>query len=70
MIQLTELQASRDTLQRAMMSGVRRVQFKDQSVEYGTIDEQRKALADLDAQIANLMGAAAPRFHLSTHSRE
>jgi len=70
MIQLTELQASRDTLQRAMMSGVRRVQFKDQSVEYGTIDEQRKALADLDGQIANLMGAAAPRFHLSTHSRE
>jgi hypothetical protein len=70
MIQLTELQASRDTLQRAMMSGVRRVQFKDQSVEYGTIDEQRKALADLDAQIANLMGTAAPRFHLSTHSRE
>ena len=70
MIQLTELQASRDTLQRAMASGVRRVQFKDQSVEYGTIDEQRKALADLNAQIATLEGTAAPRFHLSTHSRE
>ena len=34
------------------------------------VKDTRKALADLDGQIANLMGAAAPRFHLSTHSRE
>jgi hypothetical protein len=70
MIQLTELQAQRDILQRAISSGVRRVQFKDQSVEYDNVDDKLKALALLDAQIAIAAGAVAPRFHLATHSRE
>jgi len=70
MIQLTELYGQRDTLQRALASGVRRVQFKDQSVEYGTVEQQLKALANLNTQIANLEGTAAPGFHLATHSRD
>ena len=70
MIQPTELQSARDTLQRAIFSGVRRVQFTDRSVEYGSVDEMRKALADLDVQIANAAGVVAPRFHLATHSRD
>ncbi len=52
MIQLTELQSMRDTLQRAIFSGTRRVQFTDRAVEYNTIDEMRKALADIDTAIA------------------
>ena len=45
MIQPTELQAARDTLQRAIFSGARRVQFTDRSVEYNSVDDMRKALA-------------------------
>ena len=54
MIPPTELQAARDTLQRAIFSGVRRVQFTDRSVEYNSVDDMRKALADLDAQLLEL----------------
>ena len=70
MIQPTELQAARDTLQRAIFSGVRRVQFTDRSVEYNSVDDMRKALADLDAQIAKAAGAAPSSFTLATHSRD
>ena len=70
MIQPTELQAARDTLQRAIFSGVRRVQFTDRSVEYNSVDEMRKALADLDAQIAKAAGTSVASFSLATHSRD
>ncbi len=60
MIQLTELQSMRDTLQRAMFSGTLRVQFSDRSVEYTTVDNMRKALADLDAAIAKASGWRRP----------
>ena len=70
MIQPTELQAARDTLQRAIFSGVRRVQFTDRSVEYNSVDEMREALADLDVQIAKAAGVATPSFRLATHSRD
>ena len=70
MIQPTELQAARDTLQRAIFSGVRRVQFTDRSVEYNSVDDMRKALADLDAQIAMAAGAVPTSFTLATHSRD
>jgi hypothetical protein len=42
----------RDTLQRAIFSGSLRVQFADQLVEYTSVDDRRKALADIDAAIA------------------
>ena len=70
MIQPTELQTARDTLQHAIFSGVRRVQFTDRSVEYNSVDDMRKALADLDAQLAKAAGITTPSFSLATHSRD
>ena len=70
MIPLTELQSMRDTLQRAIYSGTRRVQFTDRSVEYNSVDEMRKALADLESQIANAAGVSVASFTLATHSRD
>ena len=70
MIQLTELQSMRDTLQRAIFSGTRRVQFTDRAVEYTTVDNMRKALADLDTAIAKASGATPSSFSLATHSRD
>ena len=70
MIQLTELQSMRDTLQRAIFSGTRRVQFTDRAVEYNSVDDMRKALADIDAAIAAASGAAPSSFSLAMHSRD
>ena len=70
MIQLTELQSMRDTLQRAIFSGTLRVQFTDRAVEYTTVDNMRKALADLDTAIAKASGATPSSFSLAMHSRD
>jgi hypothetical protein len=60
----------RDTLQRAIYSGTRRVQFSDRLVEYHTVDDMRKALADLDAEIAKASGTTPSSFSLAMHSRD
>ena len=70
MIQPAELQSMRDTLQRAIYSGARRVQFTDRAVEYASVDDMRKALADLDGQLAKASGGSPSSFSLATHSRE
>jgi len=73
MIQAAELQTMRDALQRAIFSGTRRVQFSDRAVEYNSIDDMRKALADIDAATAAASGAepASPSsFSLAMHSRD
>ena len=70
MIPLTELQSMRDTLQRAIFSGTRRVQFADRAVDYDSIDDKRKALADINAEIARVSGPAPSSFSLAVHSRE
>jgi hypothetical protein len=70
MIQLTELQSMRDTLQRAIFSGTRRVQFTDRAVEYNSVDDMRKALADIDTSIATSSGPTPSPFSLAMHSRE
>ena len=70
MIQLSELQSMRDTLQRAIFSGTRRVQFTDRAVEYNSVDDMRKALADIDTAIATSSGPTPSPFSLATHSRE
>jgi len=70
MIQLSELQSTRDTLQRAIFSGTRRVQFTDRMIEYNSVDDMRKALADLDAQIGQASGVAPSSFSLATHRRD
>ena len=70
MIQLTELQSIRDALQRAIFSGTRRVQFTDRAVEYNSVDDMRKALADIDSAIATGSGATSSSFSLAMHSRD
>ena len=70
MMQLSELLSARDTLQRAIFSGTRRVQFADRAVDYDSIDDKRKALADINAEIAKASGATTPSFSLATHSRD
>ena len=70
MIDLAALQSMRDTLQQAIFSGVRKVQFADRTVEYISVDEMRKALADLYAQIAKASGVTPSSFSLATHSSD
>ncbi len=70
MITATELQSMRDTLQRAILSGTRRVQFTDRAVEYNSIDDMRKALADIDTAIATATGPTPSSFSLAMHSRD
>jgi hypothetical protein len=70
MIQLTELQSMRDMLQRAIFSGTRRVQFTDRAVEYNSVDDMRKALADINVEITKASGPTPSSFSLATHSRE
>ena len=70
MITATELQTMRDALQRAIFSGTRRVQFTDRAVEYNTIDDMRKALADIDAAISAASGSTPSSFSLAMHSRD
>ena len=70
MISLSELDAMRDALLRATWSGVLRVQFADHAVEYTSGDDRRKALADINAEIAKRSGSSPASFSLATHSRE
>ncbi len=71
MITISELQSVRDTLQRAIYAGVRRVQFADgRVVEYNTVDDMRKVLGDLNGQISAMSGTAPSSFTLATHSRD
>ena len=69
MIFTTEMQAMLDALKRAKYAGVRRVQFTDRSVDYGSIAEIVRAIVDLEAEIAAL-ATAPPSFTLATHSRD
>ena len=71
MISLTELQATRDLLQRKMFAGVRKVQLPDRMVEYTTIADMETAIGNLDAEIAKRSGTGTPpSFSLATHSRD
>jgi hypothetical protein len=70
MIQLSELEAMRDALLRAIYSGTLRVQFTDRLVEYTSVDDRRKALADIEAAIAKASGATPSSFSLAMHSRD
>lgn len=60
----------RDALLRAIYSGTLRVQFTDRAVEYTSVDDRRKALADIEAAIAKASGAPPSSFSLAMHSRD
>jgi hypothetical protein len=74
MISVSELQSMLDTLDRAIFSGTRRVQFSDGAtgrlVELNSMDEMRKARADLVAQIQAAGNSTPSSFSLATHSRD
>ena len=70
MIQPSELQAMLDTLDRAIFSGTRRVQFSDRLVEYNSLDDMRKARADLVTQLNAASNSGPSSFSLATHSRD
>ena len=70
MITAAELQTMRDALQRAIFSGTRRVQFTDRAVEYNSVDDMRKALADINAAIVKTSGTASSSFSLAMDSRD
>ena len=70
MITVTEMQTMLDALKRAKYAGVRRVQFTDRAVEYNSMDDIRKAIVDLEAEIAALGNAAPSSFSLAMHSRD
>ena len=73
-VSVAELQAMLDALDRAIFSGTRRVQFSDggtsRMVEYNSMDELRKARADLAAQLQAATSSAPSSFSLATHSRD
>lgn len=53
---IDDLNAAKDTLQRAIYSGVLEVRFQDRLVRYQSISEMRQALADLNGAIADASG--------------
>jgi hypothetical protein len=69
-IDVSELQLMLDALKRDKYTGPRRVQFADRLVEYKTIDEMRKAIADLESEIAARSGRTPSAFSLASHSRD
>jgi hypothetical protein len=69
-ITAAEMQSMLDALKRAKYAGVRRVQFTDRAVEYQSMDEIRKAIVDLESEIAAQGTAAPSAFSLATHSRD
>ena len=70
MIAATEMQAMLDALKRAKYAGVRRVQFADRAVEYGSMAEIVRAIVDLEAEIAALAITTPSSFTLAMHSRD
>ena len=70
MITAAEMESMLDALKRAKYAGVRRVQFTDRAVEYGSMAEIVRAIVDLEAEIAATTTAASSSFSLAMHSRE
>ncbi|MBS7545730.1 hypothetical protein KHC19_21760 [Ancylobacter oerskovii] len=62
MMQQKELQAAR-------ASGVRRVEFRDRTVEYRSDAELAAAIRDLEARIAAAQGQPAVQVHIVTKNR-
>lgn len=57
MATLSELQARREALEKALASGHRRVEYDGNSVEYRSVAEIRSALSVVSNDIARLSGA-------------
>lgn len=49
---LSQLEAMRDALVTQISTGVRSTSFQDKRVDYQSVDDMRKALADIESSIA------------------
>ena len=69
MITAAEMESMLDALKRAKYAGVRRVQFTDRAVEYGSMAEIVRAIVDPEAEIAAQTTSLPASFTLAMHSR-
>lgn len=51
---LAQLEAMRDALVTNISTGVRSTSFQDRRVDYQSVDDMRKALADIESEIATV----------------
>lgn len=65
-----QLEAMKDSLQTAMFKGITRVSFQDRTVDYASIDSMRKALADLNDELATVTSSTPTRRSFAAFSRE
>lgn len=61
MATVSELQARREALEKALASGHRRVEQEGDSVEFRSVAEIRSALSEVNAQIARATGSRRRR---------
>lgn len=59
-ISIQELQSMKDALERARARGAREVQMNGERVRYGSDEEMRTALRDLNRKINSQLGSGAP----------
>lgn len=59
-ISIEELQSMKDALERARARGAREVQMNGERVRYGSDDEMRTALRDLNRKINAMAGSEVP----------
>jgi hypothetical protein len=65
----TQLETMKDALQTAMYKGVQRIIFQDRAIHYQSVDEMRKAVADIDSQLAGLSGTPESRRSFAGFSK-
>jgi hypothetical protein len=66
----TQLETMKDALQTAMFKGITRVTFQDRTVDYATVGDMRKALSDLNDELASVTSTVPTRRSFAAFSRE
>jgi hypothetical protein len=67
---LAQLQANLDAINTAIGDPTLRVRFPDgREVQYRTVDELRKAKAEIEEDIREMSGASGSRVRLAQHKR-
>ena len=64
-----QLQAMRDALQTSLFKGIRSITMQDRTISYSSVDEMRKALNDLNDQIASTSSSTTPRRSYAAFSK-
>lgn len=66
---IATLQARREALKQALASGHHSVQQGDKRIQFRSVDEIRKALEDVEREIANASGVRRPRLFRAVYRR-